>query len=276
MALGVDVAMFYVNWANLQKAADAGALAGAMYLPSNTKAAEAAAADYAQRNGASRDEIVEISVAGDNESVLVVLERSVSYFFGRVLGGDDALIRVRARAGIANVERAGGVIPIGIGAGTNLTPGERITLKGGRIGPGNWAPLALGRDGAKTYQWNIENGYPGELAIGDVVATEPGNMVGPTRAGFDARISAGMEFDSSASPSSYELGDPRVVTVPIIDYAGVQGKDHLEVIGFAEVWIDGVTGKGEVTIYPLRQVAYASQPGSDAPDFGAYSPRLLE
>jgi len=36
MALCADVAVFYFNWANLQKAADSAALAGAHYLPNDT------------------------------------------------------------------------------------------------------------------------------------------------------------------------------------------------------------------------------------------------
>ncbi|MGH7865014.1 MAG: pilus assembly protein TadG-related protein, partial [Candidatus Binataceae bacterium] len=51
MALCADVSIFYFNWANLQKAADAAALAGAHSLPNNTSQASTVATTYALTNG---------------------------------------------------------------------------------------------------------------------------------------------------------------------------------------------------------------------------------
>ena len=50
-ALAIDVAMWYVDGAKAQKAADAAALAGAVYLPSQTQTARAVALDLVGRNG---------------------------------------------------------------------------------------------------------------------------------------------------------------------------------------------------------------------------------
>ncbi len=73
MALCTDVAVLYYNWVQLQKGADAAALAGAgQYGPhtppaptcewsAGSSAAQDAACDYALKNGIKKSEIVRIS-----------------------------------------------------------------------------------------------------------------------------------------------------------------------------------------------------------------------
>jgi Flp pilus assembly protein TadG len=51
MSLGADVGVLYYNWVQLQKAADAAALAGASYLPNDTTTATSTAQAYATNNG---------------------------------------------------------------------------------------------------------------------------------------------------------------------------------------------------------------------------------
>src|SRR5579863_7508225 len=50
VALSTDVAIHYYHWVQLQKAADAGALAGASYLPDNTAQAVTTCNDIVKSN----------------------------------------------------------------------------------------------------------------------------------------------------------------------------------------------------------------------------------
>src|ERR1019366_8385214 len=50
VALCTDVAVMYVNWQQAQKAADAAALAGATYLPSNPSTAISTAQNWPENN----------------------------------------------------------------------------------------------------------------------------------------------------------------------------------------------------------------------------------
>src|SRR5580704_3382460 len=85
ISLGTDVAVFYFNWMQLQKAADAAALAGANYLPDNPSTAQSAAIAYAESNGIKAAEIIATSVASNDLSISVTLQRTVPYYFARAL-----------------------------------------------------------------------------------------------------------------------------------------------------------------------------------------------
>src|SRR5207253_2812412 len=85
MALGTDLSVSYQQWAILQKAADAAALAGANYLPEQPALAQSTATNYAVLNGLKTTEVA-TTVSGDNLQIAVNTSRSVPYYFGAVLG----------------------------------------------------------------------------------------------------------------------------------------------------------------------------------------------
>jgi Flp pilus assembly protein TadG len=112
VALGTDVAVLYFNWVQLQKAADAAALAGAGELtalpdPSGTVAANATSTGegYACLNGINDpsntnatlcpnpvnnpsyvDKVANISVNASNTQFSIRLTRQVPYYFARLIG----------------------------------------------------------------------------------------------------------------------------------------------------------------------------------------------
>jgi len=119
MALGADVGVFYYNWMQLQKAADSAVLAGANYLtgvPSTTDNSQVVGTtnQYAQLNGIKSAEIVSTTVAGDAKSVTILLQRTVPYYFARVLGLSQGIVSVRATAGINDTIAPLGLLPIGL------------------------------------------------------------------------------------------------------------------------------------------------------------------
>ncbi|MDI6793202.1 MAG: TadE/TadG family type IV pilus assembly protein [bacterium] len=132
------------------------------------------------------------------------------------------------------------LIPLSVLPNTFLV-GTKYTLKlgGGGGAHGNYHALALGGTGAANYEDKLKHGYDGDLRIGDMVTTEPGNMSGPTNDGIDYRMS-GHEDETY---TTYQPHSSRVVTVPIIDHLP-QGRDEVTILGFSKFFLEEVGGQG--------------------------------
>jgi len=272
IVLGTDVGLLYYNWGLLQKAADAAALAGANYLPGDAAGAVSAANSFASQNGIVAGEINSTTVAADKMSITVQLKRTVPYYFARVVGLSSGLVAARATAGLEGAGAVNGMLPIGIDSRTAYTYGQSISLLTGQYGPGNWGPLALGGTGASNFASNLQYGYSGEISVGQLITTETGQMVGPTRAAFNARLAAGADSYPSGTFANHSITDPRVVTVPMVDYANGGGTSQVPVLGFAELWLAGIDSHETISTYFIRQVT-GSTPSASAPISMAPGPR---
>jgi hypothetical protein len=166
IALGTDIAVHYYNWVQLQKAADSGVLAGANSLPDNPTQAVTVAKQFAQLNGITAAEITSTTVAANNLSISMHVQRTVPYYFARVLGLTNGTLAAAATAAPqpptsqvgssyppgttvnppAACNNTGNcqVLPIGLDHNTVYSDGEQLTLQQGQVGPGNWDLLALG------------------------------------------------------------------------------------------------------------------------------------
>jgi Flp pilus assembly protein TadG len=279
-ALGTDVAVFYYNWAHLQQAADAAVLAGAHSLPNDSTQAISTASHYVNLNGVANSEIVSTTVSADKKSLSMKLSRQVSYYFGHLVGFMSSPVVASATATLVTAGAVTGILPIAVQYNTNYTYGQVITLKQGGgpspWGPGNWGPLALGGTGASNYSNNIQTGYTGVVSVGDTLATETGSMTGPTKQGFDARISAGLSEYPAGTFESHTLDDPRAVVVPMVDFTGVQGSVTVPVKGFAELWLVSSAGSGNITAYFITSVVPGVKPKPGGSDFGTYMPVLTK
>jgi Flp pilus assembly protein TadG len=267
LTLVMDVGNLYYNQVSMQVAVDSGVLSGALYLPSYPAQAVSVAEDYAERNGIKASEIVSCTVSADNKTVLINTSRSLPCFFCAVLGEGTAHaqtapgpetssgtgVRASASALIVPIKAATGMVPIGVDYRTNLSFGNSIQIKQGQVGAGNWAPLALGGTGADNYKTNVQTGYPGKLTAGDMIQTEPGNVVGPTNKGFQYRISMGQNQFSTGTFQNHELNDPRVMLIPMVDFSNVNGSSQVPMKGFAMMWIVSVDGQGTITCYFIQQ-----------------------
>jgi hypothetical protein len=116
--LSTDIAVFYYNWAQLTKEADAAALAGANYLPDNPSKATATATTWVSTNGQAGDRILKNTTGSQGyngqaySSITVQVQRTVPYYFGKVFGLTSAPIKVSATAGVEPINSAGGYVPI--------------------------------------------------------------------------------------------------------------------------------------------------------------------
>lgn len=279
-ALSVDIALFYFEWAVLQKAADAAALAGASQLPANPTQAISTASSYATTNGVTSAEITSVTVGATNQTVTVTLTRNVPYYFGRLVGLTQSPVMASATAGVVTSGAAFGMVPVGIDSRTTYTYGQPITLfqgnnPPGTWGPGNWGALSLGGSGADNFANNVINGYQGTVSVGDLITTETGQMTGPVKTSFDTRISMGEASDPSGTFSSHTLGDVRVATVPMVNFANINGNSQVPVVGFAEVWLTSVDNKLDINAVFIQQISQGGRPNAGATNYGAYHPVLM-
>lgn len=281
LMLVLDVGDFYYNQARLQTAMDSGVLAGAVYLPADRSQAESTAQDYATRNGVKGSEITSVSVTPDNTSITMTAARTMPCYFCVLLGMTGAsaqsavTLRARATASSLAVRSASGVVPIGVDYQTSYTYGTQIQLKTGQVGPGNWGPLALGGTGASDYQSNVENGYASQIGIGDMIQTEPGNVIGPTRTAIQDRLSLGQNQYSIDTFQSHDPNDPRIMLIPLMDFADAQGRSSVQVMGFAVVWVASIDSNGSITCYFIQQSVPSAKPDASLSSGGATTPALV-
>src|SRR5689334_5075603 len=124
-ALAIDLGGFRAHRRQLQTAADAAALAGAMQLPPFSDGSRACSrADYyARRNSALTSPQNMIVNANLDTSYCEILagsvrvkprESGVPYVFGRVLGFVNTAIDARARARVVYLTRSNGLLPFGV------------------------------------------------------------------------------------------------------------------------------------------------------------------
>lgn len=303
LALGTNVAMLYYNQTIIQKAADAGVLAGANYLPDNPTQAIATAQQYALNNGIKSGEIASTSVANGNGSITMTIQRTVPYGFAQVLGLTNGNAHATATAApqyppsTVNATSpsqvpVGGdnngnngttcsttaqcqLVPVGLDSGTTYSDGSQITLQQGQVGPGNWDLLALGGTGGNNLRSNIANGYNGMVSVNDWVTTEPGKKVGPVDQGFQDRLTLAASVDPSGTYSNHKPNNPRVIVLPVVNWSGQNGRKQVQVTAFASLWLDSYSG-GNVTVHFISQVVANSFGDPNAPFFGSRGSPILK
>ncbi|MDO8433444.1 MAG: pilus assembly protein TadG-related protein [Candidatus Binatus sp.] len=128
IALSTDVGVMYYNWASMQRAVDAAALAGANYLPEDTSNATAQATNYSTINGLAPAEIATSFNSPTNDTITVTASRTVPYYLGKVVGLTDQVVQVSASAQISGGISCLNCVSLGptsqppLGSGTVITP----------------------------------------------------------------------------------------------------------------------------------------------------------
>jgi Putative Flp pilus-assembly TadE/G-like len=91
-AFGTDLGWFYLNASRIQRAADAAALGGVIWLPGQPGTANATAIDIALRNGYDNSltdvDVLPAAVPGEPNKLQVTIDDVVPTFFAKVLGFD--------------------------------------------------------------------------------------------------------------------------------------------------------------------------------------------
>jgi hypothetical protein len=281
---------------NLQKAADAAALAGASQLTGNSvttndSSVVACAEQYACANGVSfqpaatcsgmpscttagSSDAVTVTPATDDRSVTVHIQRSVPYFFFRMLGLKTGKVVAQATAGVYPTSGACDVVPLslpcpasasggsGYGGDGSMGTGDRTCGGGSGNGPyasgktvsltsdwqhttavpGNFEALALGGSGGATLRQNIASGFSQIIPVGSqadpYVSTEPGRDVGNVLGGFSDRMN-GDPYEPL--PTQIPTTSPQIIVVALADFSQAgSGKTQVPLLDFVELWVTSV------------------------------------
>lgn len=256
-----DAGIMMYQRTRMQVAADAAALAGAKALLNSEGHARLAAQELAEQNGFPiRADQVKIE---KGSRVTVSLDAPTDSFVSRILAATQAkaetkppsgqesstfTIGAKASADLHCIEVQHGARPWGVPE-TAFAVGREYILKqgAGNSNSGNFQALSIDGTGANVYRSAILNGSKTTVKIGQMIATEPGNMNGPTVSAVNQLVGNDRtSFDQARlNPSR----TPRVVTVVLLDpssYFNANGRSNVQVSGFARFYITYTTNKGEV------------------------------
>jgi Flp pilus assembly protein TadG len=329
MALGADFSIIYLNWSLVQKAADAAALAGASQLtgePGSAASVQPAVVNYvngysclngisdpnntyaticpseATHPGGFADKIVFTNVT--DTTVKVGIKRSVPYFFGKMIGLQEASVAATATASINPVGTVTtGLFPVGIQCTTpcskvNLDPGQ-VTSFGskfvGGLAPGNWDWLDVGQGkGASALGAAIQDGASGSFSLGTVIGSSPGNKgnSGPVKKGLNARLGSCMATSAATDPcqngalvggangiggtSGVPANDPCLVTMPAVDFTGCHGANcSMPIEAFAQVYLEQNSTGTDIEGCFVQTLTPNGVGSSSAPNLGSIGQPIL-
>ena len=289
-SLSLDVGHWYLTRAELQRAADAAALAGATQMPQGFAAAQTAARTQYLANGLASDTVTYAQALGGspNDSIVVTASRQDSSFFAGLLGIGHVTITAHAQGTVQTVTTAtngDSIMPWGVMKGS-FTYGQSVSLFGGLDQTGNFGAIDLPTSppgcsigsGAANYRSNIDGTNTiCNVSVGQQLPTETGQMAGPTGQGLTSRI--GSNTDTLGSVVQMVNGQaevikssPRLVLVPIITNTDgstnwPNGKKNILIVGFAEFFISSYSSK-TVTGQFVQYVVNADAGGAYNPGGG--------
>src|SRR3984893_18143930 len=301
MSLASDVGVLYYSSIQLQKAADAAAVAGANYFGPNhpptpscswgATDAQNGACDYVVNNGITKGYITNInspaigvaSVPVSAQSAQIQLKRTdVPVFFGRLLGLSNLAATGNATAigpmPITTLSR--GLFPVGVQFPNTMTYGTTITLSetsSGQYGPGNWAwlnfpqctpvgtapPARYNGGGVPNLTQNITYGSTCSYSIGNTITPETGAKGNSTQPANAVTALIGSGGNPPTDQNQIAIGDSQLVVVPLVDWNGNNGQSSTVTIkGFAAVWLTALSGSGAAITLTGQFVKLVDQYGT--------------
>lgn len=273
-ALVIDIGLIFIERTKLSNAIDAAALAGAQELPSNPEKAIQVAKQYTNKNGILSDQI-QISVEQDNTLLRVTGLKKVNHVFAKVLGINETQVNVTSAVKVGPVTAVyDGIRPFVVEE-QNFQYGQRVVLKeGAQDGSiGNYGAVALGGTGSTIFLNNVKYGFKGKLEVGQLIDTEPGNMSGATVDGINFITS----FDNCTF-DNYTKDSLRLWTIPVVKTLTVEGRDAVEIVGFAQFFVEDAlvkSGKTEITGRFIKFVANGDISDSQT-NFGLLGVKLVD
>src|ERR1700678_2396718 len=298
VALGADVAVMYSDWEQMQKTADAAAIAGANYLAGYSftdtpasgctgqpDAATTAACTYAVDNGLAVSNLTLTEPTASTIKVVATLSTQ-PYFFAKALGMSTYAVSASAYAaaggpiGTVTV----GLFPVGLQCTnpcslSSLDPGQSVSFGSkfvGGLAPGNWQFLDAG-GGDSGLGSAIEYGMTGSYTLGAAITSEPGNKGNSSnvKSGLSARLDSCPSLTTdpcadSGNPNDIPAGDPCLVVVPAVDYHGCTGSCSMTIEGFALIYLEpSTTTSTNINGCFVQAVTANTIASSSAPALGA-------
>ncbi len=265
-AMAIDVGTWYQQKRSLQNAADAGALAGAAYLPvSWSSAGTAAGSEYAKNISGGAVSYQQSSTYAPNDSITVTASRPAQSFFATLFGHGTITVKATAKATVA--QNGGGAVPWGVMKGS-YTPGTTYKIYTNNTGPNNGAirlptwdvSSSTCRDagGSALYRSEIDGTVaPCALQLQQVVATDTGVNAGPTTQGVNGRCatlqspSSIVSFGGLGQVDILQPASCQLVLLPVVEDAvtgaatwPIKGSGGVRVVGFSWWVISKVVSPG--------------------------------
>lgn len=274
VALSVDVGIAMAERIALSNALDAAALAGGQELPASPSKARSVTMQYLSANGVDPS-AVSIDISSDNRQITLVGSDVVENRFARLLGVPTTTVGASAAARVgAAVSARGGIRPLAI-ADQPLVYGQTVVLKeeGGDGTNGNYGAVSFDSNyGAAIFREYLLNGYNGVIRVGDIIETEPGNM-----ASSISTVQEVIAMDRYATFDNFKRDSPRAWTIPVLRSWDVSGRDEVEVVGFAQFFIENIqkkSGKAEITGKFIRFTTNG-EIGESQTDYGVYGVKMV-
>ncbi len=268
-ALATDISYILTARNQMQSAVDAAALAGAAGLLNGESYATYMAIRYGLRNDCMRWPVIilpqDVTFPGINR-IRVEAQRPLHTFFLHLVGMHTKIVSAEATAELGYVSGTTGLSPWAVPHYT-YRAGDRVVIKAGELGapatnpsfyyPVDYPPVNRGNPitGASEYEDNIKYGCDSYVEIGDVLAIEPGNMVGPTNQGVNYIINQDPNAywdGQSVSGSAFSgFSSPRIVKIPLYDpaYPPDSGRNTVRVTALAAFFIEGMQGKDLIGVF---------------------------
>lgn len=272
--LAVDGTRLFVERRGLQNAADAAALAAAIYLPSTNPAvldqARQAAISYVALNGftITAADVEFVSDQAANDRVVVRTRNDVGFVFARSMGFTIGAVSSRGAAQIGVVGAVGGTMPWGVEEPEDgFIFGDTYCLKLGSSGggglcagarQGNFHALDIDDvDSASgsVYRDRIASGSHTVVEVGQVKNVVSGNMNGPTQQGTGCSGNSGRMSGNSSTfeqvvevleGGTYQVLDwtnSRLVIVPVVRFISAS---QAEVLRFSVFFLEDCGSNGAV------------------------------
>lgn len=284
--LVVDLGIVYNHKIEMRKAANAAALSGIQKVFASDSDVTLVVDDILKaHNEKDNLQSLQIKPKGENK-VTVTLKKDVPLYFIRIFGIYSTKVEVSSSAKATPLSAATGAVPLGVPKNiiNNIGNGQEYELK---VGPGeseygNFGIISLsdtwniGRD----YEHDLTYGYKGEIAEGQILETETGNVQGKTVNGIAYRFSHSPNTQIGLPSGDIDIkNDTRVLKVIVYEEMPHKGNQlkEVKVVGFAYFYLKGPydSDNSKITGYFIKGLESGSTDG-DAVDKGAYGIRLVE
>ncbi len=298
VALGVDMAKLMATRNQLQTAADAAALAGAMAFkdqPDTTLVKDNAVANAttiagynkAYESTATPVELwpADVSVSIPDTTVTVTARRDTSRGTGMVtqflqvlgLGKLTMTATATAKAHIPGCN----LVPLAVqgplgGWDSSYCNNTQIKVGAPNGSQGSYFPIQFdscpddpcGGGGAALYSCDLAFGYPCCTKVGDCLPSEQGNMPGPTKAAIDARFDRDSDKLEGICYEDYHGNGARVVVAPITgpkNSCTHQGFGGYPVIGLGRFFFKSRLPHGSVPSVTAQFLGFTGAGGNGGP-----------
>jgi Flp pilus assembly protein TadG len=254
----IDYGFWAVSRAQVQRAADASALAGASEIPGGPGSANSLALSEYRKNGLPADavSVAQSTNTRTDDSITVTASRDVGTWFAGVFGVHSVTVSASAQATIESFTTVNGlnVMPWGVLRGS-YDPGQAYAIYTKNTANANNGAISLPYvQSANCPVPNGANDYSSEIAgttqvcpvsVGETLDTKPGDNSGPTSQGLNQRITSWqsldqiVQFQDDGTARLLVQNSPQLVVVPVLTNPSGQSQwpdgtsSPMTVVGFA-------------------------------------------